>query len=92
MGRSGPGWTTVVSLPNWTLYRSQPPGDARLQSGPHSPDRLSVDPGAVQEGIAGPGFVSGNVQGVNISLQGVVGKPETPLVQVFHTHVPFLRT
>ena len=48
--------------------------------------------GAVQEGIAGPGFLSGNVQGVNISLQGVVDKPETPLVQVFHTHVPFLRT
>ena len=66
MGRSGPGWTTVVSLPNWTLQRPQPPGDARLQSGPHSPDRLGVDPWAVQEGITGPGLESGNAQGVII--------------------------
>ena len=49
------------------------------------------DPSGSPEGIAGPGFLSGNVQGVNVSLQGVVDKPETPLVQVFHTHVPFLR-
>ena len=79
MLRSGPGWTTML-LPS------------RLQNGPHSPDRLSGDPWSSPEGIAGPGFLSGNVQGVNISLQGVVDKPETPLVQVIHTHVAFLRT
>ena len=62
-------------------------GSARLESCPHSPDRLSKDPGAGQEGITGPGLESGNEQGVNIH-SGRHRQASPPLVKCF-THLCF---
>ena len=61
-------------------------GSARLESCPHSPDRLSKDPGAGQEGITGPGLESGNEQGVNIH-SGRHRQASAPPHEVFHTLV-----